>query len=684
MDNQSISFKNLEDYNQRLTAYVKMYFFRLKEAEEAAMPSTEKLPCDESFYYSADMLDTVFDEKIKSSEQEGFFLPFHTMCKNFNTNYFEFFSLLLAFCCEIDEEVLNMAKSCSGKINFLYPDISLSVRLIRTRYQISYNSSVINSSINKLFKYFFEPPENGISINSHMKLKTDILEFFVSGKFRYQRDIFQPSENIFNCIDNLPEIPKGVLSSNNNLLVAITGKQGSGRRTCARIFSKHAGAPVFFINIAKIMSGKNDLTETIRSLSFWSRATGSIPLIYDIETALSFSKFKNHITDIMDELFIINKAVFVTLTKNSDIKYLENLRNTYILKFNIPNPVYSEKEAVWEKYLKKYNMPADLSKSMSSKFDITPRQINSSLAEYTTLYGGNEIDEKKLNRCCYNHINSELDKYADFIPPSFDWEQLILSDKLKETLINGCSHILNALKVYDVWGFGKRLAYGKGVSMLFTGAPGTGKTMAAQVISAKLGIDLYKVDSSRLVSKYIGETEKNFDAVFNAAAKSSVILFFDEMDALFGKRSEVSEANDKYANATTSYLLQKTEEYNGVILMATNYMSNVDEAFMRRINYVIHFPVPSADTRKKIWQSMLPTAPDISRGIDFDYIAENFEITGGVIKNIVISAAFLAAAESRPISMKHIIKALYYDRGKQGKTIIKSEFGKYSFYIDNL
>ena len=220
--------------------------------------------------------------------------------------------------------------------------------------------------------------------------------------------------------------------------------------------------------------------------------------------------------------------------------------------------------------------------------------------------------------------------------------------------------------------------------MLFTGPPGTGKTMAAQVISSMLGMDLYKVDTSKLVSKYIGETEKNFELVFEAASKSSVILFFDEMDSLFGKRSEVSESNDKYANATTSYLLQKIEEYHGVILMATNYLNNIDEAFMRRISYVMHFPMPSAAYRKELWTSMLHTSSALKKDIDLDFLAERFEMAGGVIKNIVLSAAFLAAAEKSSIGMKHIVQAIYYDLTKQGKTIIRSEFTPYDFYLDSL
>ena len=218
--------------------------------------------------------------------------------------------------------------------------------------------------------------------------------------------------------------------------------------------------------------------------------------------------------------------------------------------------------------------------------------------------------------------------------------------------------------------------------MLFAGPPRTGKTMAAQVVANELGLDIYKIYLSQIVSKYIGETEKNLNDLFNEAKKSNVILFFDETDALFGKRTEVKSSHDKNANIETSYLLQKMEEYDGITIMTTNYLENIDKAFFRRISYVIHFAFPNKDSRKKIWKNMYPKEMPLSKNIDFNYLARQFEISGGSIKNIALTSAFMAARDEKPLEMKHIILAVKYELGKQGKTLIKDDFSEYSYLLD--
>lgn len=235
--------------------------------------------------------------------------------------------------------------------------------------------------------------------------------------------------------------------------------------------------------------------------------------------------------------------------------------------------------------------------------------------------------------------------------------------------------------VYDQWGFESRLAYGKGVSMLFAGPPGTGKTMAAQVVANDLGIEMYKVDLSQVVSKYIGETEKNLNQVFNEAKKSNVILFFDETDAILGKRTEVKDAHDKNANLETAYLLQKMEEYDGITVMTTNYKENIDSAFFRRISYVIHFAFPDATARKSIWQGIFPHETPLDDDLDFDYLARQFEIAGGSIKNIAVAAAFMAARDGQAVSMRHIIRAVRYEMAKQGKVMRREDYGEYSYLL---
>ena len=217
--------------------------------------------------------------------------------------------------------------------------------------------------------------------------------------------------------------------------------------------------------------------------------------------------------------------------------------------------------------------------------------------------------------------------------------------------------------------------------MLFTGPPGTGKTMAAQVVASDLDLEVYRVDLSKVISKYIGESEKNLSEVFESAKKSNAVLLFDETDALFGKRTEVKDSHDKHANVETSYLLQKMEEYSGITIMTTNFIENIDKAFFRRINYVVHFNLPDFDLRLKIWRNMFPSDTPISKDVNFEYLAKNFEIAGGSIKNIVLTASFMAASESDKVEMKHIIKSIEYELKKQGKMVSKSDFAQYAYLL---
>src|SRR6185369_7694969 len=205
--------------------------------------------------------------------------------------------------------------------------------------------------------------------------------------------------------------------------------------------------------------------------------------------------------------------------------------------------------------------------------------------------------------------------------------------------------------VLDEWGFGARLPLGSGVNVLFSGPSGTGKTMAAQVVAGALGLDLYRIDLSRVVSKYIGETEKNLGTIFDEAQSSNAILFFDEADALFGKRSEVKDAHDRYANIEVAYLLQRIESYDGVAIMATNLRQNIDEAFTRRLDFLVDFPFPETEYRHRIWATHFPPEAPLASDVDLMEIAEHYRLAGGNIRNVALAAAYLAAANGGAISM---------------------------------
>jgi SpoVK/Ycf46/Vps4 family AAA+-type ATPase len=268
-----------------------------------------------------------------------------------------------------------------------------------------------------------------------------------------------------------------------------------------------------------------------------------------------------------------------------------------------------------------------------------------------------------------------LERLARHIRPRRTWDDLILASDRLEQLRELTARYRHRDTVYGEWGFPSYPS--SGLVALFSGQSGTGKTLAAEIIAHDLGLDLYKLDLSSVVSKYIGETEKNLERIFNAAAAGNLVLFFDEADSLFGKRSEVSDARDRYANIEVSYLLQRLESYDGLVVLATNFQKNIDEAFLRRIHVGIEFPLPELPEREAIWRHSFPPSAPLG-DIDWEFLARQFKIAGGNIKGAALHAAFLAAEAGEPIAMAHVMFALKREFQKLGRLRTAADFGPYA------
>ena len=244
-----------------------------------------------------------------------------------------------------------------------------------------------------------------------------------------------------------------------------------------------------------------------------------------------------------------------------------------------------------------------------------------------------------------------LDRLARRITPRASWADLVLPSDIVAQLRELTARARHRAWVFDRWGIGGRAVRGRGVTALFAGDSGTGKTMSAEVVAGDLGLDLYVIDLSTVVDKYIGETEKNLDRVFREADRVNGVLLFDEADALFGKRSEVKDAHDRYANVEVAYLLQRMESFDGLAILTTNLRANVDEAFTRRLDSIVDFPMPEEEDRRKLWQRHLPQTLPQADDIDIDFLAKAFKLAGGNIRNVCVTAAFLAAEEGTAVGM---------------------------------
>ena len=285
------------------------------------------------------------------------------------------------------------------------------------------------------------------------------------------------------------------------------------------------------------------------------------------------------------------------------------------------------------------------------------------------------LDE--VQQACRAFAGAPVSTLARRIQAKHQWADLVLPGMQLEQLTAICSQAKHSSIVYGAWRFEGKLSLGKGLNAMFTGQPGTGKTMAAEVIAADLGVELLKIDLSQIISKYIGETEKNLRQLFDQAATANAILFFDEADALLGKRADVKDAHDRYANTETAYLLQKMEEYSGITILATNLRQNMDAAFTRRMRFIVDFPFPEEDDRLRIWRAVWPVEVPLGADVDLALLARQFRFAGGSIRNVALSAAFLAAEQSQPVSMRHLMLAIKRELQKIGRLINEEEHRRY-------
>jgi SpoVK/Ycf46/Vps4 family AAA+-type ATPase len=321
--------------------------------------------------------------------------------------------------------------------------------------------------------------------------------------------------------------------------------------------------------------------------------------------------------------------------------------------------------------------PAPLLDRLASGFRLDRDQIRDAVAaaRHAMRFHG-RVDPADLFAAARARGGHAMAQLARKVDPIYRWPDLVLPPDTIAQLQELCCRATFRHQVLEHWGFGRKLSGGKGITALFTGASGTGKTMAAEVVANELELELYKINLATVVSKYIGETEKNLERIFAAAEGTHAILFFDEADALFGKRSEVRDSHDRYANLEISYLLQKMEEYEGVAILASNLRQNLDEAFLRRLSFSVSFPFPDESSRRRIWSGIWPARLPLDESADLDYMARAFKLSGGAIRNVALAAAFTAASGGGRVTMGHLLAAIRREYQKLGKRVSQEDLDR--------
>jgi hypothetical protein len=448
-------------------------------------------------------------------------------------------------------------------------------------------------------------------------------------------------------------------------VVYLCGDDFSGHRAIAAAACAALGRSLYSTQVAALPTALSELRVLLR---LWER-----------EALLSRSAWLLEF-DVEDEGERAQRSVLFWLLEHTQIPVLvagrERPRRWHrpVVAFDVPRATVGDQRTLWQQALgPAADALSDDLEALVMQFQLNAPAILAAAAEAgtATVAEGSDALANALWDACRVQARPRLDDMAQRIEPVSTWEDLVLPEQQRAVLAEIAIHVRQRATVYNRWGFAAKSARGLGISALFVGPSGTGKTTAAEVLANELRLDVYRIDLSAVVSKYIGETEKNLRRVFDAADEGGAILLFDEADALFGKRSEVKDSHDRYANIEVGYLLQRMEAYRGLAILTTNLKNALDSAFLRRIRFVVSFPFPDVAQRAEIWRRVFPPAAP-KDGLDIGKLSR-LSIPGGNIRNIALHAAFLAAEDGEPIRMTHLQRAARTEYAKMEKTLTAAE-----------
>jgi AAA+ superfamily predicted ATPase len=453
------------------------------------------------------------------------------------------------------------------------------------------------------------------------------------------------------------------------------GSNRPGKRQTAEAVARAIDAPLLITDLPRMIHAKVEFEPMVKRI-FREAELYQAVLYLDGLEVLQTEEYRLSYQFLLRELA---ERQGITILTGESVWRSEASKPLGVVTIAFPLPDFSQRRQVWKHHLERVKIAIDEGEldDLSERFRLTFVQIADAVV--TVMQQARLNDQEatifSLFAAARAQAGHRLGGLAKKIEPIYGWDDIVLPAAQRVQLRELCNQAKYRHVVYGEWGYGEKLSLGKGLNVLFSGLPGTGKTMGAEVIAHELQLDLYKIDLSQIVSKYIGETEKNLDRIFTTAANSNAILLFDEADALFGKRSEVQNAHDRYANIEVGYLLQKMEEYEGIAILTTNMRSSLDDAFVRRLQFIIDFPLPNESDRLDIWQKVLPTQTPRSEDLDLGAIARRFELSGAHIRNIALAAAFLAAGEEDVVTMNHLIRATQREYQKMGKLWMEGERG---------
>ncbi len=575
----------------------------------------------------------------------------------FGLSEFEREILLLCAGVEMDSALAHQCSAMQGHPSLPYVTFGLAMAIVSEPHWTALTPS-------RPLRYFrLVELESGHSLTTApLRIDERILHYlagvnFLDPRLQFLLQPIPPPERIAADHEQVVEQAIRLLEAypENAPVIHLCGDDSDGQEDAAALAAQNTGRQLFAVRVEDLPQVGPDLDQLT---VLWQREAALLPgaLLIQCASAGLSSSVRHLVERIRGP---------VSLTSRDTIRL-----NRPLARFEVNKPQAKEQKRLWQEALgasaTALNCNLD---DVSEQFRLSARMICSTASRMSLKKS--EVSPESLWSACRSLARPKLENLAQRIVPSAGWDDLVLPESQKEVLRQLAAQVRHRMKVYETWGFSRKSLRGLGVSALFTGESGTGKTMAAEVLARELALDLYRIDLSAVVSKYIGETEKNLKQVFDAAEEGGVTLLFDEADALFGKRSEVKDSHDRYANIEVSYLLQRMEAYQGLAILTTNLKSALDKAFQRRLRFIVNFPFPDATLREDIWTKIFPaTTP--TRDLDCKKLAQ-LNVTGGSIHNIALNAAFLAARENVPVKMAHLLNAAKLETQKIERPISNAE-----------
>ncbi|MEP6984597.1 MAG: ATP-binding protein [Chloroflexota bacterium] len=600
--------------------------------------------------------------------------PFSRVAVSFGLNTLDSIILLLSLAPEFDLRYERIYAYLQDDVSQRHPTVNLMMNLlgsnIAQRYAVWQRlGAEMPLRQHRLISCVPDParPHSGF-LAHHIRVDHRITGYLLGdnhmdGRLVHAVQVHQPDPNMWLPVvaepmrEAMPEAP----------LIYLQGGVEMGQLEMALALCATQGLPLIQLDMAALVAKDTPFEENWRLALREAYLNNGALMIDHWESTLNEARMPS--PALWEAIVAYPQTVFISAREEWEPIDVNRQRRMLRLSFKIPD--YKERYDVWESAISKYQTalePADIEET-SAKFGFTRSQIARAVQTAVDLAEsrGELMQKADLYAGAQAHANLQLGSLAHRIVPRFGWKDLILPPEQTTQLREMSSRLRYSHVVQDDWGFGEAMPNSSGISALFAGDSGTGKTLSAEVIAKDLGLVLYKIDLSAVVSKYIGETEKNLNVIFTTAQSSNAILFFDEADALFGKRSEVKDARDRYANIEIAYLLQQIEAYDGVVIMATNFRQNLDDAFTRRLDFLVDFPFPDAEYRQRLWEAHFPPRTPMAADVDFAEIAARYRLAGGNIRNVALAAAYLAAANGQVVTREHIRNAVRREHQKMGR-----------------